>query len=84
VPQPVQPQPTPFTVDLADVRAPDGTDIARIEIKTVTGSTVIFMDPSGERQLAGQLADHAATLACRPIIATAMPVLAVPAPGGRR
>lgn len=80
-PQGVQPQPTPFTIDLGEARAPDGTTVAVLVVKKTTGQDVLFIPPAQLAELAEQMAAHAATLAKRPIIATAMPAVYAFFPG---
>lgn len=80
-PQGTQAQPTPFTVDLGEARVPDGTTLAVLIVKKVTGQDMLFCTPVELAAIAEQLATHAATLANKPIIATAMPA-GLPAPGG--
>lgn len=60
---PVQPQPAPVAFQIAQGQMPDGSLAVIFVANTVTGQTVLFIDPATARSLASGLDKAAAAAA---------------------
>lgn len=64
---PVQPQPAPVAFQIAQGQMPDGSLAVIFVANTVTGQTVLFIDPATARSLAAGL-EKAATAAASGLV----------------
>ena len=62
-PSPVQPQPSPVAFQIAQGQMPDGSLAVIFVANTVTGQTVLFIDPATARSIAAGLEKAAAAAA---------------------
>lgn len=60
---PVQPQPGPVAFQIAQGQMPDGSIAVVLVANTITGQTVLFIDPATARSLAGGLEKAASAAA---------------------
>lgn len=77
------PQPTPFTIGMADGRLTDGSPIGIVHIQLVTGVVTLFMDADWMDRIAQIFAKKASEMRTKPIIASALENLQPPFRGQR-